>query len=405
MSRRRMTTAEFIERARKIHPTLDYSKSVYRTAQVKISISCPEHGLFRQIASNHIHHGNGCPECAIANKTRIIIKPGQRFGELRATGVTATTVAGKRRKRVRTEQVVCPHGVIKFIRLVDLRRGWTRSCRQWAECSSAAKANEVFGELKATGNHKRVGTNKTAEVICSHGNTQFVFLSKLRSGKTKGCSHWPKCSAAKVGEIFGRLVATGENRQGRRALAQVVCPHGVSKFVLLASLRRSVHTTRGCRLWPECRPTRGEAAHRVRMRSRTPKVDKRALAKLQGGVCIVCGNVRRKAKPDSKEHIITINWSVRKKTWRLETKQTYANSELNIGLSHRWCNVSRNYKSLVDYWTLHPEYEAPAKIAIGGLFSRLRNIEHKDFPLVREILKQVGFFVKDDSKWQIIETK
>lgn len=196
--------------------------------------------MFRQIASNHIHHGNGCPECAVANKTRIIIKPGQRFGELRATGVTATTVAGKRRKRVRTEQVVCPHGVIKFIRLVDLRRGWTRSCRQWAECSSAAKANEVFGELKATGNHKRVGTNKTAEVICSHGNTQFVFLSKLRSGKTKGCSHWPKCSAAKVGEIFGRLVATGENRQGRRALAQVVCPHGVSKFVLLASLRRSV---------------------------------------------------------------------------------------------------------------------------------------------------------------------
>jgi hypothetical protein len=42
-----------------------------------------------------------------------------------------------------------------------------------------------------------------------------------------------------------------------------------------------------------------------------------------------------------------------------------------------------------DTWKLHPEFEAPAKVAISGLF-RPGAIKGKDMLLVREILKQVG---------------
>ncbi len=66
--KRRLSTEEFVERAREIHGgKYDYSKAVYITGHDKVEIICPEHGVFWQSAVNHTK-GNkaGCPGCAVS---------------------------------------------------------------------------------------------------------------------------------------------------------------------------------------------------------------------------------------------------------------------------------------------------------------------------------------------------
>ena len=62
-SRRYMDTDFFIEVAReKFGDKYDYSKTVYAGAFDNVTIICPIHGEFQQVASRHLS-GNGCPQC------------------------------------------------------------------------------------------------------------------------------------------------------------------------------------------------------------------------------------------------------------------------------------------------------------------------------------------------------
>ena len=59
----KLTTEEFIERAKEIHGNkYDYSKVEYVNAQTKVCIICPEHGEFWQTPHSHTT-GKGCPIC------------------------------------------------------------------------------------------------------------------------------------------------------------------------------------------------------------------------------------------------------------------------------------------------------------------------------------------------------
>ncbi len=61
---RKLTTQEFIEKAKKVHGNkYNYSKVEYIKSGLKVCIICPEHGEFWQIANAHLQ-GQGCPECA-----------------------------------------------------------------------------------------------------------------------------------------------------------------------------------------------------------------------------------------------------------------------------------------------------------------------------------------------------
>lgn len=42
----------------------DYTNVVYTTSVSKVPISCSEHGIFYQTPSSHISQGSGCPDCA-----------------------------------------------------------------------------------------------------------------------------------------------------------------------------------------------------------------------------------------------------------------------------------------------------------------------------------------------------
>lgn len=58
------TTATYIIKAKEIHgTTYDYSLVNYINKNTKISIICPVHGIFNQIAGDHLR-GKGCSRCA-----------------------------------------------------------------------------------------------------------------------------------------------------------------------------------------------------------------------------------------------------------------------------------------------------------------------------------------------------
>ena len=61
---RKLTTENFITRAKEMHgDKYDYSKSIYKGFNIRISIICKVHGLFEQLPGNHLK-GFGCKRCA-----------------------------------------------------------------------------------------------------------------------------------------------------------------------------------------------------------------------------------------------------------------------------------------------------------------------------------------------------
>jgi len=64
---KRLTTEEFIKRAREVHgDKYDYSEVDYKNKDEKVCIICPEHGKFLQRPSSH-WNGLGCRKCAFPN--------------------------------------------------------------------------------------------------------------------------------------------------------------------------------------------------------------------------------------------------------------------------------------------------------------------------------------------------
>ena len=60
---KKLTTDEFIEKARKVHgDKYDYSKVEYIDSKTKVCIICPKHGEFLQAPNYHLL-GQGCPQC------------------------------------------------------------------------------------------------------------------------------------------------------------------------------------------------------------------------------------------------------------------------------------------------------------------------------------------------------
>ena len=60
----KQTTQDFIEKARKVHgDKYDYSCTEYMGARYNVDIRCKIHGIFTQMATNHLG-GKGCKECS-----------------------------------------------------------------------------------------------------------------------------------------------------------------------------------------------------------------------------------------------------------------------------------------------------------------------------------------------------
>jgi hypothetical protein len=76
---RKLTTEEFIEKAKKIHNNLyDYSLSLYKDSRTKVNINCSIHGIFSQTGNAHLT-GQGCPKCGTINAHKKISHNNESF--------------------------------------------------------------------------------------------------------------------------------------------------------------------------------------------------------------------------------------------------------------------------------------------------------------------------------------
>ena len=70
---KKSNTSDFIEKCKKIHDNkYDYSLVEYETAQIKVKIICPEHGVFNITPHNHLF-SKGCPKCH-KSKNEIVVE-------------------------------------------------------------------------------------------------------------------------------------------------------------------------------------------------------------------------------------------------------------------------------------------------------------------------------------------
>ena len=69
-----MTTEDFVKKAIEVHNgKYDYSRVEYEKSLQKVDIVCPKHGLFSQIANDHLN-GHGCPLCNESHLERDVRK-------------------------------------------------------------------------------------------------------------------------------------------------------------------------------------------------------------------------------------------------------------------------------------------------------------------------------------------
>ena len=77
--RGRVTTEDFIQKAKKVHgDKYVYNEVDYINNYTKICIICPEHGEFWQVPKNHLN-GKGCPKCANVKKNKDNTKTSEDF--------------------------------------------------------------------------------------------------------------------------------------------------------------------------------------------------------------------------------------------------------------------------------------------------------------------------------------
>ncbi|GAA2725718.1 hypothetical protein [Cellulomonas aerilata] len=73
------STEEFVAKAHRIHgAAYEYRHVLYVTAQQKVAIECPRHGMFRQTPNQHLS-GSGCPDCGQEAITRALADTKQSF--------------------------------------------------------------------------------------------------------------------------------------------------------------------------------------------------------------------------------------------------------------------------------------------------------------------------------------
>lgn len=94
---KRMTTDDFILRAKAIHgEKYDYSKVNYINNRTKVTIICPNHGEFQQAPDKHLH-GSECPACAKIKAKQTMI---DRYGSPHA--LQSAEIREKMKETVRT---------------------------------------------------------------------------------------------------------------------------------------------------------------------------------------------------------------------------------------------------------------------------------------------------------------
>lgn len=177
---RRLTTEEFIEKARKIHgDRYDYSKVEYKDSHTKVPIICPDHGVFWMPPNTHLS-GRNCPKCVhrgykltteewVENAKAV---HGDRYDYSKANYITnADRVC-----------IICPeHGEFWQIARNHISGAHCPKCGKLAMAKAqmlkydefVEKAREIHGDRYDYSKSVLIGMNRKTTIVCpEHGEFQ-----------------------------------------------------------------------------------------------------------------------------------------------------------------------------------------------------------------------------------------
>lgn len=193
---KRLTTEIFIKRSILKHgKRYDYSLIKYKNAHSKVKIICPIHGVFEQIANDHLN-GSNCPLCKNRYTTKIFIeksklKHGNKYDYSLVNYVDNKTKV----------EIICPiHGVFEQLPLSHLSGHNCRMCFNDSKLLSIddyiKKSNLIHDNKYDYSLVKYNNKNDFIKIICPiHG----VFeQNRLNHHKGIGC---PLCSTSSIGEL------------------------------------------------------------------------------------------------------------------------------------------------------------------------------------------------------------
>lgn len=197
---RKMNTPDFIEKAIRVHPgKYDYSKSLYTSSSSRIVVTCPNHGDFTVVASQHLS-GNGCRKCWLdrAGKASKLTQEEFIQKSIAVHGkVYDYSLVSYEKTKIEVDIICSTHGLFKQKPLNHLAGRGCKECGKVKKSTSLNKGIEHFiarsiavhGEKYDYSRSEYVLAKKKLEIICrSHGP---FWMTPNAHTNGQGCS---KCA-------------------------------------------------------------------------------------------------------------------------------------------------------------------------------------------------------------------
>jgi hypothetical protein len=197
---KRVTTADFIERAKTVHgDRYDYSLVEYQGIHEYVTIVCPEHGQFQQSPANH-RQGKGCSDCGGSkpHTTESYIQAAQAIHGDRYDYSLVEYSSNKAHVTITCRD----HGSFSQIAAVHLRGNGCPECggnRKHSTESFIEKARAVHGDRYDYSQANYDGAHAPVTITCpDHGPFRQSPTSHFMG---KGC---PRCGRLAAGDARRR---------------------------------------------------------------------------------------------------------------------------------------------------------------------------------------------------------
>jgi hypothetical protein len=255
---KKLTTEEFIRKARKVHgDKYDYPNVDYKNSQTKVKIICPKHGEFLQKPNNHLN-GARCPIC----KGKIKLTTETFIKKARETHGNKYDYSFVKYKDAHAKvKIICPDHGEYLQKPIDHYRG--AKCPACSGVTSLttedfiAKAIAVHGNKYDYSKARCAGNHKKVEIICPKHGPFFQTPSKHLSGQSCRDCAYEKVTKLNIKGIEQFIQEAKKihgdkynyekvNYKGRKYNVEIICPEHGSFY---QSPNTHLATIYGC---PEC---------------------------------------------------------------------------------------------------------------------------------------------------------
>ncbi len=189
---KKLTTEEFVKRAKEIHgDKYDYFLVDYKDARTKVKIICPLHGAFEQMPGDHINN-HGCYYCGVLKKSSTTEEFIERAKEIHGNKYDYSLVIYK--NKYTKVKIICPiHGVFEQAPQVHIvSKCGCKKCMAFTNEEFIERAKEIHGNKYDYSLVEYKRSNLKVKIICPiHGIFEQVPSNHVYFGN--GC---PKCKAS-----------------------------------------------------------------------------------------------------------------------------------------------------------------------------------------------------------------